>query len=98
MELLSIMALETLAHFFGTDPEAGKPGPNWVFRNVFGYGRGLQDNYLRNDWADGGAQRRIIGVAEMLYNLQYVSGIDRILGTLEADNLESAIAELEAAK
>jgi len=40
-----VMAAETIAHVFGADSENGSPAPHWIMENVFGYGRGLKDNY-----------------------------------------------------
>ena len=92
------MAAETIAHIFGADLESGSPGPHWIMTNVFGYGRGLKDDHIRRDWAVGSRRRQFVQLAEMLYHFQVVPGVQRIRETLQNDTIESAIAELEAAK
>ena len=93
-----IMAFETLINLLGPHAVEELRGPNWVFGNVFGYGSGLSDDYLRSDWAIGGIRRRVISLAELLYHFQTVEGYERLIESLRTDSIESTVGELEGAK
>jgi hypothetical protein len=73
-------------------------GPSWVLGNIAGYDPTLSDGYFRRERPDESTFFRRIDLAELLFNLQDVEGIDRVLDTLRDGTIESVVAELEAAK
>jgi len=90
------MSLETIVAVMADDPDQLNSGAEWVFANVFGYGRGLGDSYLSVDWQNGLASNRLTFLAEMLFHFQHIEGIERLIACMKSDTIESTFAELEA--
>ena len=76
-------------------------GLSWVESHVMN--KAAPTDFFRNDWSTDERRdvhfRRVIDFAEMLYNLQWTEGFERLLLQLN-DNLgiEGTFAELEVGK
>ena len=83
-------SVEVLRHFLGD---------GWVHEHVF---HGAEDSFFKTE-ATAEADRfkhqnRVLVLAEILFNLQTVDGIETRIERLRTANVETAVAELEGAK
>jgi hypothetical protein len=87
-----LAACETLIAFLG---------PHWVFQHAFGKG-GNPTSFLRANPKESPEmyrhQDRVIALADCLFNLQSISGIDAKIERLKRSDVESSVTEIEAAK
>jgi len=75
-------------------------GPDWVEKHVSGEGKTRP--FLRSSPVGGADalkhQDRVISLADMLFNIQDVPGVEDQVGKLRSGDIEASIAALEAAK
>jgi hypothetical protein len=77
-------------------------GPGWVMENIFGKPM-PKDKFFKAVSQEGSKERfqnqdRAIELAEILFNLQFINGMDKRLNELRCGTVESSVAELEGAK
>lgn len=74
-------------------------GKDWVNEFIFGK---AGDGYIRREFVDQNVPPeyffKLINLADLLFNLRKTDGIDNCLRQIYSGQIESAIAELEAAK
>lgn len=91
------MALVAIARFIGHG-QYDRSGQSWVQRHIIGIEPDFTEGHLLRERVDESHFFRRIDLAELLFNLQEVEGLDRVLATLRSNEIESALAELETAK
>jgi hypothetical protein len=83
-------SIEVLRHFLGSD---------WVQQHVF---QGVESEFFKTlsevEINRFKHQDRVVTLAEILFNFQQIDGIEQRIERLQTANVETAIAELEAAK
>ena len=75
-------------------------GQEWLDKHVTG--TAAPTDFLQNDWSTPTRKNthvlRVIQLAELLLNLQYVPNFREVLGQLKKDNIEATFAELEVGR